>query len=87
MTGVIRQLILYRWPDPDPVANPDGNVLLGAVEGDVVFTSCDHFDIDYHTLGLYYWRPGIVPFVDPFDIPYTPPGPPGHAEYDRMPMP
>jgi len=76
-TFVLRQLTLYR--------TLDGITTLAAAQGEVAFTSCHHFDFTIDLLGFYVWRPGIVPFVEPFDVPYVPPGSPLIAAYDRMP--
>ena len=64
-----------------------GTLLLWVAEGEVVLTDCDHFDALWDTAGAYFWGTGFTPFVDPFDIPMTPPGEPGTASYDRMPSP
>jgi hypothetical protein len=45
-------------------------LLLWAAEGEVVMTSCDHFDATLDNVGAYFWGFGAVPFVDPFDIPF-----------------
>jgi hypothetical protein len=59
-------------------------LLLWAVEGEVVMTSCNHFEATLDSVGAYFWGTGAVPFVDPFHVPY-----PGVVTlaYDRMPHP
>jgi hypothetical protein len=82
-----RQLAIYEF-DPDLVPLPPGLYLMGA-EGPVTMSgsSCDHFDMVFDVVGLYFWNPfdpdfvRPVPFVDEFDFPV----PPGVASYDRMP--
>lgn len=59
-------------------------LLLWAVEGEVVMTSCDHFDATLDSVGAYFWGSGAVPFVDPFDVPFPDVV---TLAYDRMPRP
>ena len=62
-------------------------LLLWAVEGEVVFSGCDHIDVLFDSIGAYLWGTEFTPFVDPFDILFIPPEEPMPASYDRMPSP
>ena len=75
----LRQILLC---DASP-AFPPGIWLWGS-EGELVMTSCDHFETVNANNGAYAWGGGAVPFVDPFDIPFPDPV---YLAYDRMPSP
>ncbi len=65
-----------------------GPVLFWASSGQAVFTGCDHFDVQFDTIGAYYWGTVFTPFTTPFDIPLVaPPADPVPGSYDRMPRP
>ena len=69
------------------LCNSEGTLLLWAVEGEMAFSGCDHIDFLFDSIGAYLWGTEFTPFVDPFAIPFIPPGDPLPASYDRMPSP
>ena len=64
-----------------------GTLLLVAGEGTWELTDCEHATGTTNNVGIYFWGTDFTPFVDPFDVPVIPPGPPVVGFDVRMPPP